>query len=987
MHRRARHKASYMEERLETNNPKNVVWTDEEIHLLALKEHRLSKRTTPKKGSRGTGVNQMLAKIHPARTVDSITGMRKTEKYKFALDRVRQSDVSSHEPAGGTSQPQENTPNTWSEALKLMFVSVLLATADLSTIVPGQPSGVSQEMVNEDLEEWLPRTAPRVLREVRVPPLPRNKRLRRRALYARVQKSWRKNRKTTIVSVLSGAWELEAPTIDRTAFVGFWADLFGKESVADPRTVTPIRDTAWSVIDPIEAGDVERSLGKMDYNTAAGPDNRDLEQVRQIPAADLAARFNFWMYSGCIPDPLYEGITSFIPKVSGSQNPADFRPITVSSILVRCFHNILAKRLETLCPPSLRQKAFRSGDGICENIETFKAVLKHAQDPKRPRDLYLTFLDVRKAFDSVSHESIVKAAERAGVPPPLLAYIRNLYQKATTRLKVGGVLSDPVRVGQGVRQGDPLSPILFNFVIDWALAEIDPEMGYKLDVENRDGCQKINHLAFADDMVLLAQSKEGLQRQIDLFSNHLAGSGLFLNPKKCKTIGITVVGQRENHSWVYNTRGFAKVGGIKIDPMPVGDSYKYLGIQVTLGGYHTEAKNKLNADLGNLSRAPLKPQQRLWALNNCVIPSLYHELVLSECTQGSLASLDVDIRTAVRRWTRLPKDTVTPYFYASSRDGGLGIVSLRWTIPQMKVNRLSRLLSSQDPLVGVVAHLNGFTSKIQRWSKASCMQGDFMSCPRIRREVWSRRLYSTVDGRGLEQSSLVPSVHDWVQDGNLLLSGAKFNAALALRGGTLPTRVRASRGRGTGIPDCDHCGVGQKESLGHIVQTCGRTHGARVKRHDRVLAETAKAASKLGYTTLLEPHITTSEGMRKPDLVLFSEERKTAAVVDVTICSDNIEVNRAHFNKVETYERHPEITQYVQAISGGLTPFYSAVAINWRGAISPQSACDLVTLGFNKQTLRLLSVITVEQSAVMHRLFHTSTARRQRVQNHIFDPP
>merc|ERR1711954_367729 len=88
-------------------------------------------------------------------------------------------------------------------------------------------------------------------------------------------------------------------------------------------------------------------------------------------------------------------------------------------------------------------------------------------------------------------------------------------------------------------------------------------------------------------------------------------------------------------------------------------------------------------------------------------------------------------------------------------------------------------------------------------------------------------------------------------------------------------------------------------SLSHMVQKCPRTHGARVKRHDRVLSVAENELSKRGYTTLVEPHIQTSEGMRKPDLIVFSRERGIAAVIDVAICSDDYELNDAHFLKVE----------------------------------------------------------------------------------------
>ena len=116
----------------------------------------------------------------------------------------------------------------------------------------------------------------------------------------------------------------------------------------------------------------------------------------------------------------------------------------------------------------------------------------------------MAFLDVRKAFDLVSHQSIALAASRAGVPEPLIKYIENLYPNASTQLKVRSSLKNPISVQQGVRQGDRLSPILFNYVIDWALSNLDSHIGFKVDD------QRINHLAFADDVALFAATQQGL---------------------------------------------------------------------------------------------------------------------------------------------------------------------------------------------------------------------------------------------------------------------------------------------------------------------------------------------------------------------------------------------------------------------------------------------------------------------------------------------
>ena len=168
----------------------------------------------------------------------------------------------------------------------------------------------------------------------------------------------------------------------------------------------------------------------------------------------------------------------------------------MANMFVRCFHKILAVRLGKQLPFSERQKAFRSGDGLGENVLLLNAIINQHTSSTAP--LNVVFLDISKAFDSVSHGTILITAERMGVPPPFLNYISEFYSRGDTKIGVGGETSENIKVKRGVKQGDLMSVHLFNAVIDWALATLDPMLGISLG----EGVP-INHLAFADDMVLL----------------------------------------------------------------------------------------------------------------------------------------------------------------------------------------------------------------------------------------------------------------------------------------------------------------------------------------------------------------------------------------------------------------------------------------------------------------------------------------------------
>ena len=200
--------------------------------------------------------------------------------------------------------------------------------------------------------------------------------------------------------------------------------------------------------------------------------------------------------------------------------------------------------------------------------------------------------------------------------------------------------------------------------MDEALAGLDPRLGVRLDGVH------INHLAFADDVALLAETAAGLRALAESFEAKLASVGLRPNPKKSATLQILIDGKRKK--WVNGTASIVDLDRTPVPALSVEQAYRYLGTSVTLGSQaQLSSKAKIERGLGNLSRAPLKPQQRLFMVMMQLLPSLHHELVLGDgVTYRYLKGLDLLVRKAVRAWLRLPHDTPVSLFYASADDGG-----------------------------------------------------------------------------------------------------------------------------------------------------------------------------------------------------------------------------------------------------------------------------------------------------------------------------
>ena len=180
------------------------------------------------------------------------------------------------------------------------------------------------------------------------------------------------------------------------------------------------------------------------------------------------------------------------------------------------------------------KRAFRAVDGVAANLTVRDCVIIDAK--RRYCDVNIGFVNLRKTFDSVSHASLLAELGNVGFPPILFNYPRHYYTHGTTA--IGKHSMDIHRV---VRQGDPLSLVLFNTLLDRALSgSRRVDAGYVLNGE------VISSLAFADDVVLVDSTKRSLENSCKAFLDRMRAFSPTANAAKCATIATvtTVRGRR-----------------------------------------------------------------------------------------------------------------------------------------------------------------------------------------------------------------------------------------------------------------------------------------------------------------------------------------------------------------------------------------------------------------------------------------------------------
>ena len=465
--------------------------------------------------------------------------------------------------------------------------------------------------------------------------------------------------------VLDGSWKSgdpgPAPTLEQLRLT--WQPIFETPSIKDNRRPAGVGPVKWELVAPVTPDELKQVLTE-GASSAPGPNGVRLKDLIGLQMEELCSHYNLWLLCGSQPTAMCRGRTIFIPKGSESNDALKYRPITIASHILQAFHKIMARRCDAFLPLKYTQKGFRKGDRIAQHVFTLQAIIDEAK--RERRSLNLVFLDVRKAFDLVSHDTIVLAMRRLGCPGPFLSYIQDLYLCSSTVIEHNGERSAPIFTRRGVKQGDPLLPFIFNAVMDWAFSSLDDHMGFSF------GGLRVNNLGYADDVALLSDMRAGLRSQLGKFESHLLKGGLTISAgTEGKSSSLSIVVDGEAKRWVVDQTPFLATNeGV----IPSPGEYRYLGIMLGVGGakIRDSLQNELLQSLKNITRAPLKPHQRMVILKNFLMPKYLHELVLAPVGDGWLNWRDTTIRANLRQWLKLPKDTPRAFFHTGTGDGGLG---------------------------------------------------------------------------------------------------------------------------------------------------------------------------------------------------------------------------------------------------------------------------------------------------------------------------
>ncbi len=330
--------------------------------------------------------------------------------------------------------------------------------------------------------------------------------------------------------------------------------------------------------------ELENALNRAKDGKAFGPDLTIMEYIKYSSDSTkktLLTLINIIFIHATYPTLWTTNFLKAIFKKGAKTDPNNYRGLAIGPALGKLYSLILLERLETYCEDnkiiSKFQIAFRKAFRTADHVYVLKTLVTKLVTQGNHR-LFAAFIDFKKAYDTVNRTTLLKTLHNIGIGKTMLHNIQALYKTTNYTIKTRDGLLETIPSNLGLKQGCPLSPLLFNLYIN-NFASYLTDLG-----ENNImlGKEKISHFFYADDLVILAESKEKLQTKLDQLAKFAKDKDLTVNADKSKVMIFNRAGRRIIQPFTING-----------EDIEVVQSFTYLGVDITASGSFSPAIKEL----------------------------------------------------------------------------------------------------------------------------------------------------------------------------------------------------------------------------------------------------------------------------------------------------------------------------------------------------------------------------------------------------------
>ena len=406
---------------------------------------------------------------------------------------------------------------------------------------------------------------------------------------------------------------------------------------------------------PVSREELKKVITQIKKEKAPGPFGIHGEHI--IYGGVLLQEFirdwlNNLLKTGVVPEFLKEGRVSLLYKRGDCLDPANYRPITISSGMMKVLTRLLNIRLEEVVEEnnflSEKQFGFRKKYSTADAILVTSAAIDKARMDKL--DAGMAAIDLKAAYDMVSRDALFKKLESLGLNGSFLTLIEDYYTGDSVVYAVGDEVTKALYMTQGVKQGCNLSPMLFNlFLVDMINKVHDMKLGIKL------GTDIITIISYADDIIAFAKDIDDLKLIVDCITEECQKINMAVSATKSKILRVGM-----------SVRAYDNVDDNSLDFDQVLKC-KYLGVLlenrtgIYYGEFAKECTRKARAYKFAIMRKakdshdPVRVAREMW--NKAALPGILYGCEVLPIRKQELRKLDSEAAAIGKFILQLPKNS------------------------------------------------------------------------------------------------------------------------------------------------------------------------------------------------------------------------------------------------------------------------------------------------------------------------------------------